>query len=67
MHTQIAIARRESGMTLAELARRMGVDVRTVARWQSPGGTKPNYARLVLLAEILDKSPSYFLDGEQAA
>lgn len=67
MHRQIAQARRDSGMTIAELARRMGVDTRTVARWQSPTGTKPSYTRLVLLADLLDKSPAYFLDGEERA
>ena len=67
MYSQIGKARRESGLTIAELARRMNVDARTVARWQAPNGTSPSYDRLIRLAEVLGKSPSYFLEGEKAA
>lgn len=68
MAVRIREARLERGLTIAELARRMNVDARTVARWQAAErSTKPAYDRLVRLAEVLDKTPSYFLDGKRAA
>lgn len=54
-------------MTVAELAHRMGVDVRTVNRWQR-AERGLSVERLGDLARVLDKAPSYFLgdDAEEA-
>lgn len=58
-------ARLEAGLTLAAVASALGVDQRTVAGWQS-GRSRPSYERLVELARLLNKPPSFFLE-EQAA
>lgn len=54
-------ARVAAEMTVADLARRLGVDPRTVAGWQA-GRSRPSYERLVEIARILDRPPSFFLD-----
>lgn len=59
--TRLREARVAAGMTVAELARRMDVDPRTVAGWQS-GRSRPSYERLVELARILSRPPSFFLE-----
>jgi transcriptional regulator with XRE-family HTH domain len=58
---RIREARVEARMTIASLARQLDVDPRTVAGWQA-GRSSPSYARLVRLAEVLHKPPSFFLD-----
>lgn len=65
---RLRIARKESGFTLARLARELDVDPRTVAGWQS-GRSAPTVERLLEIARLLGKSPSFFLDddGERAA
>ncbi len=62
---RIKDARAERKFTIAHIAARMGVDPRTVAGWQS-GRSKPSYERLILLAQILDKPPSFFIDEAAA-
>ncbi len=52
-------------ITIAAIARELEVDPRTVARWQS-GDSVPPFDRLVQLAALLGKRPSYFLDAEAA-
>lgn len=61
---RLKVARKEAGFTIASLARELAVDPRTVAGWQS-GRSTPSVERLLEIAAVLDKSPSYFL--EQAA
>jgi transcriptional regulator with XRE-family HTH domain len=60
---KIRAARKARHMSTTKLAIEVGVDPRTVARWQA-NGTRPSYERLLKLAEVLGRSPSYFLDGE---
>lgn len=56
-------ARVEAGLTLKELAEALGVDTRTVARWQAEkNAQRPKYERLVQIARILNKPVSYFLE-----
>ena len=61
---RLKTARKEAGFTIASLARKLDVDPRTVAGWQS-GRSTPTVERLLEIAQALDKPPSYFL--EQAA
>ena len=61
---RLKAAREDADYTIARLARELGVDPRTVAGWQS-GRSMPTVERLLEIAELLGKSPSYFL--EQAA
>lgn len=52
-------------MTIAALAAALGVDPRTVAGWQS-GRSRPSYERLIQIARLLNKPPSYFLEEAAA-
>jgi transcriptional regulator with XRE-family HTH domain len=66
---RIRQARKDARMTNAELARRLKVDPRTVAGYQGKKPrSQPSFDRLLEIAEILGKPPSYFLDpGLEAA
>lgn len=59
---RIREARMMRGWTHEELARRMGVNWRSVQRWQK--GRLPRVETLRRLAEVLEVPPSYFL-GER--
>jgi len=61
---RLRVARLEADVTIAELARALEVDPRTVAGWQS-GRSAPTVERLLKIADVLGKPPSYFV--EQAA
>lgn len=54
-------ARDEAGMTIAALAKELGVDPRTVAGWQA-NRSRPSYERLAVLARVTGKAPSFFLE-----
>lgn len=65
--SRIRQARVEAGLTNAQVARELGVDARTVAGWQGEKPrSRPSYERLVELARLFNKPPSFFLE-EQAA
>jgi transcriptional regulator with XRE-family HTH domain len=65
---RIKAARKEAGITNAELARRLQLDPRTVAGYQAKKPrSQPSFDRLVQIAAILDKPPSYFIDPEVEA
>lgn len=61
---RIREARLERGWTHEELARRMGVNWRTVQRWQK--GRLPRIDTLRRLAGVLDVPQSSFLDDDGA-
>ena len=58
-HTQLSRIlsqeRKQRGWTQEELARKVGVDVKTVKRWERGGSIPRPYARQVL-SKVLDKS-----------
>lgn len=61
---RVKTARKEAHLTIATVAQLVGVDPRTVAGWQV-NRSKPSYERLLVLARVLNKPPSYFLgEGE---
>jgi transcriptional regulator with XRE-family HTH domain len=62
---RIRTARREASLSTTKLAIALEVDPRTVARWQS-GEAMPSVIRLGQIAQVLGKTPGYFLDGEEA-
>jgi transcriptional regulator with XRE-family HTH domain len=62
---RIRKARGVAGMSTTKLASALGVDPRTVARWQS-NDSRPSYERLVDLARVLEQPPSYFVDEDAA-
>ena len=61
---RLRVARMEADYTIARLARELGVDPRTVAGWQS-GRSSPSFRRLIEIARLLKKPPSYFLNGDE--
>lgn len=56
-------ARSDAGYSIQRLARELGVDPRTVNRWQADQAV-PSVVRLAEIAHVLGKTPSYFLDEE---
>jgi transcriptional regulator with XRE-family HTH domain len=64
---RIREARLARGWTHEELARQMGVNWRTVHRWQS--GRLPRVETLVRLAEVLELPETYFVaaDGDSTS
>lgn len=64
--SRIKQAREDAKLTVAQVARALEVDVRTVTRWQADEA-KPSYDRLVAFAQLTDKPPSYFIEDVRAA
>lgn len=56
---------RASGMTQAELAKRLGFNQAVVSHWMA-GRSEPGLARLVEIARVLGVTPGYLL-GQQDA
>src|SRR5947208_5231176 len=61
---RIRQARLEHGWSHEELARRMGVNWRTVYRWQS--GRLPRFETLEKLADVLEVQPSFLIQSADA-
>jgi len=60
---RIRRARLSHGWSHEELARRMGVNWRTVYRWQN--GRLPRFETLERLADVLEVPPSFLLQSEE--
>lgn len=56
----IASERIRKGMTQAEVARELEVDVTTVSNWET-GKTMPSAQKLIVLRELFDCSTDYLL------
>ena len=61
---RIAYARERSGLSTAQLARRLGVKSRTLAKWERDE-SEPRANRLVMLAQLLGVAPAWFFEGEE--
>ena len=61
---RIAEAREAAGYSAAQAARRLGVDSRTLQRWERDESV-PRGNRLMMLAGLLGVSPAWLLVGEQ--
>ncbi len=61
---RIAEARREKGMSQAELATRMSISFQAVSRWER-GESMPEITRLRLLSELLGITVDELLRGEE--
>lgn len=59
---RIAIAREAQGLSTAQLARRLGVKTSTMHAWES-GRSEPRSNRLLMLAGMLNVSPTWLLTG----
>jgi transcriptional regulator with XRE-family HTH domain len=60
--SRIRQARKAKGWTHEQLARGMGVGLRTVQRWQD--GEMPRLGTLMRLADVLEVPQSYFVESE---
>lgn len=60
-YEKLRAIRKAAGITQAEIARRLGIDPAAVSQWES-GKTRPDGARLPLLATILGQSMSFFVE-----
>jgi len=59
---RIVLAREAMNLTTAQLARRMGVQSKTLANWERDR-VEPRTNRLVNLAGILNVSPTWLISG----
>lgn len=59
---RIATAREAAGMSLTQLAKRLGIKTSTLSNWESDR-SEPRSNRLIMLAGALGVSPSWLLVG----
>ena len=59
---RISLAREASGLTVAQVVKRLGVRAATYAAWETDR-SEPRANKLVALAGILSVSPPYLLGG----
>jgi len=59
---RISLAREASGLTVAQVVKRLGVRAATYAAWEADR-SEPRANKLVALAGILNVSPPYLLGG----
>ena len=59
---RISLAREASGLTVAQVVKRLGVRVATYSAWETDR-SEPRANKLVALAGILNVSPPYLLSG----
>ena len=64
--SQIALLRKNKGLTQAELGDRLGISFQAVSKWER-GETLPDTAILLDLAEILEATVDFILSGGQRA
>ena len=57
MELQLKRIRKENGMSQAELAKQLGVDIKTVGNWER-GNTVPDAIQLVKCASLLGTTPN---------
>ena len=60
---RISFARERTGLSAAQFARRLGVKTWTLTKWEREE-TVPRTNRLVMLAQFLNVSPAWLLEGE---
>lgn len=63
---RIVRAREATGYSTAQLARRIGVRTRTLSSWED-GRAEPRANRLVMMAGVLNVSPTWLLVGQGQA
>ncbi|NHZ40093.1 helix-turn-helix domain-containing protein [Massilia aquatica] len=64
IHTRIKQRREELGMSMKELAEKVGVSAwQTVQQWEKEGGTAPKRSRLQAVADALQTFPEFLTYG----
>lgn len=58
---RLLVARRWSGLSRLEVARRLSVTVAAVGHWENPKGAKPGIGRLNRIAEVLSVDVGWLL------
>ncbi len=64
-HELIKMKRKEKGMTLKDVADRIGVSEATVSRWESGSVGSMKRQNVAALARLFDVSPAVLMDWEQ--
>lgn len=64
---RLTAARQALSLTNEQLAEAVGVDRKTVTRWQSDGAGSIKADKLLALAGVLDVDPTWLLVGDHAA
>lgn len=62
----IKARRKALGLTLLEIANRVGVAEATVQRWESGAIKNIRYERIIKLAEVLETTPSALMGWEES-
>lgn len=60
---RLVTARESSGLSTAQLARRVGVGTRTLTSWEN-GRTEPRPNRLFMLAGVLNVTATWLIGGD---
>ena len=60
---KLKAARKQKGLSQAELGKLLGVQAQTIGRWET-GKSKPNLETVNKLCEILDVTLHYFISEE---
>jgi transcriptional regulator with XRE-family HTH domain len=63
---RLTTARQTAGLTNEQLAEAVGVDRKTVTRWQSDGAGSIKAEKLLLLADVLDVDATWLLVGGES-
>lgn len=64
--TQIAMLRKQKGLTQSDLGERLGVTFQSVSKWER-GETLPDVSLLLDLANVLETSVDFILNGGERA
>lgn len=64
-HELIKMKRKERGMTLRDVAERIGVSEATVSRWESGSVGSMKRQNVAALARLFDVSPAVLMDWEE--
>lgn len=56
--------RQALGLTMKELAQKVGVSEATISRWESGNIASMKQTKIALLAQVLDVSPAILVSGE---
>lgn len=65
IHSRIKEKRLEKKLSMLALGKLVNVSWQTIQQWERSDGTAPRFSRLQQLADALDTTKAYLLDGEE--